>query len=209
MSQPVQQKAANVQQSGDYEPILYENSQQFAQNIQQNHAQSNQKDEFNPLFANFAQPQQPNIQQNTTRLIDADLLDSNEPTSQTPTQAGDIAQPLSQVEQLISELQRVQNQLANAKTVLGNKSTGLIGTRNNLQTQKNRAVTKLNQAQGVDAQTKAQKTVSRYENQLNDVLPKIVAQNAIIKDLEGKEKQLQRKLQTIETPFEIKEVYNG
>lgn len=209
MSQSIQQKAANVQQFGDYEPYLYENSQQFAQNIQQNHAQNHQKDEFSPLFAEFSQPQQPNIQQNTTRPIGADLLDGNEPIIQAPTQAGGITQPLSQVEQLIVELQQVQNELAKAKTVLGNKSTGLIGTRNNLQTQKNRAAKTLNQAQGVEAQTKAQKTLSRYESQLNDVLPKIAAQNATIKDLEGKERQLQYKLQAIETPFEIKEVYNG
>jgi len=209
MSQSIQQKAANVQQLSDYEPYLYENSQQFAQNIQQNHAKNHQKDEFNPLFAEFSQPQQPNIQQNTTRPIGADLLDGNEPITQAPTQVGDITQPLSQVEQLIAELQHVQNQLANAKAVLGNKSTGLIGTRNNLQTQKNRAAKTLNQAQGIEAQTKAQKTLSRYESQLNDVLPKIAAQNATIKDLEGKERQLQYKLQAIETPFEIKEVYNG
>lgn len=209
MSQSIQQKAANAQQLGDYEPYLYENSQQIAQNIQQNHAQNHQKDEFNPLFADFDLHQQPNIQQNTTRLIDADLLDGNEPITQAPTQAGGIAQPLSQLDKLISQLQQVQNELAKAKTVLGNKSTGLIGTRNNLQTQRNRAAKTLNRAQGIEAQTKAQKTLSRYEKQINDVLPNIAAQSAIIKDLEGKERQLQYKLQAIETPFEIKEVYNG
>lgn len=209
MSQSIQQKAANVQQLGDYEPYLYENSQQFAQNIQQNQAQNHQKDEFKPLFADFDPQQPPNIQQNTTRLIDADLLDSDEPIQAAPTQVGDITQPLSQLDKLISELQQVQKEITNAKAFLGNKSTGLIGTRNNLQTQRNRAAKTLNQAQGIEAQTKAQKTLSRYEKQINDVLPNITAQNAIIKDLEGKERQLQYKLQSIKTPFEIKEVYNG
>lgn len=209
MSQSIQQKAANVQQADDYEPYLYENSQQFTQNIQQQPAQNADKDEFSPLFADFNPQQQLNIQQNTTRPIGADLLDDNEPMQAAPTQAGDITHPLSQVEQLIAELQQVQNELANAKVVLGNKSTGLIGTRNKARDLKKRAESTLSRAQGVEAQTKAQKTLSQYESQLNYVLPKITAQNAIIKDLEGKERQLQYKLQAIETPFEIKEVYNG
>ncbi len=209
MSRITQQTGASVQQLDKQKSYLYENNQQFSQNIRQNQEQSDPKDEFNPLFPNFNLPKQPNIQQNTTPLIDEDLLDVGEPIVKVSTQVVDIAQPLSKIERLMAELKQVQNELASANTSLGNKSTGLIGTRNNVQTQRNRAEKTLSQAQGIEAQLKAQKTFIRYENELKDVLPKITAQNAIINDLKGKEKQLQLKLQTIETPFEIKEVYHG
>jgi hypothetical protein len=141
------------------------------------------------------------LQSNNSQQLDIDIveLDSAQNTQLTPTQAGQANSGADIRQQLID----VKNQIAKLKSDLGDKSKGLVGEKNKARDQKQRADKNFARAQTLELQQKANYIVKRYELLETELAAKISQTKSQINDLQQKEKQLEYKMQSRNTPIEI------
>jgi prefoldin subunit 5 len=203
-----QQAWVFVQQEPDFEPDLSDNNRQKGRGLgKKAHkpAVKLQKVDNGRTFfiqkSNNSQQSNSKTEPITTPL---NLLDALQVSNIAPI----VVDKSDKKGQAILELQTIQNEIQQLKNKLGDKNNGLIGERNKARDQQKRAEKSFQLANGLPAQTKANEVAQRYKNQYQEFCTIIDSTKSQLNDLQQKEAQLQRKLQSIGTPIEIKEVEN-
>jgi hypothetical protein len=203
-----QKAAAFIQQQRDFEPDLPDNDLQMGQDLgKKNHkpAVKLQKvDNGRTFFIQKSNNSQQSDSKTDPIAAPLNLLDALQVSNITPI----IIDKTDKKGQAILDLQAVQAEIQQLKNKLGDKNSGLIGERNKARDQQKRAEKSFQLANGLPAQTKANEVAQRYKNQHQELCVAIDKAKSQLNDLQQKEAQLQRKLQSIGTPIEIKEVEN-
>ena len=203
-----QQAAVFIQPQPDFEPDLSDNSQQTRRVVGKKAHKPAVKLQKVGNGRTFFIPKSDNIQQANSNSEPKDkvldMLDAPQVSNIAPI----VVDKSNKKGQAIVELQAVQSEIQQLKNKLGGKNNGLIGERDKARDQQKRAEKLFQLANGLSAQTKANEAVQRYKSQHQQLCVSIDNTKSQLNDLHQKETQLQRKLQSIDTPMEIKEVGN-